>query len=192
MKKLAIAAAILSILTISTQANADSQTITAGYAYGKVQDLKNLNGINIKYRYEWDSPFSIIGSFTYMSGDSDYSYYLGRDYIKNDVDMKYYSFSAGPAYRINQYISIYGLLGVNYNKADYKTHWYNYEGRENLVDMGTENGSQSKSSFMYGAGIQINPLDYLAIDIGYEGSSFDDGRKSHSINGFNINVGYRF
>lgn len=45
---------------------------------------------------------------------------------------------------------------------------------------------------MYGAGVQINPIENVAIDIGYEGSSIDDGNKSHTINGFNIAVGYRF
>lgn len=58
--------------------------------------------------------------------------------------------------------------------------------------MGDEKGRQSRTSFMYGAGVQINPIENVAIDIGYEGSSIDDGNKSHTINGFNIAVGYRF
>jgi hypothetical protein len=36
--------------------------------------------------------------------------------------------------------------------------------------MGDEKG-QSRTSFMYGAGVQINPIENVAIDIGYEGSA---------------------
>ncbi|KAB8306336.1 Ail/Lom family protein, partial [Erwinia endophytica] len=49
-----------------------------------------------------------------------------------------------------------------------------------------------KTSFMYGAGVQINPTENWAVDVGYEGSSFDDNEKRRSLNGFNIGVGYRF
>lgn len=45
---------------------------------------------------------------------------------------------------------------------------------------------------MYGVGFQVNPMENLAVDIGYEGSSLDAGGKNRSINGFNIGVGYRF
>lgn len=191
MKTLFIRSALVAILGLSTQAQADRQTITLGYAHSKVQDLKNINGVNVKYRYEWDSPFSVIGSFTYMGGKSDYSYLATKDIIDNKVDLKYYSLSAGPAYRINSYVSVYGLIGVNYNKADYSTRWLNYEAGS-YRDMGTSDGSISKTSFMYGAGVQINPIENVAVDIGYEGSSLNDGEKDHAINGFNIGVGYRF
>lgn len=191
MKTLFIGSALIAILGLSTQAQADRQTITLGYAHSKVQDLKNINGVNVKYRYEWNSPFSIMGSFTYMGGKSDYSYLATKDIIDNKVDLKYYSLSAGPAYRINSYVSVYGLVGVNYNKADYSTRWLNYESGS-YRDMGTTDGSISKTSFMYGAGMQINPIENVAVDIGYEGSSLNDGEKNHAINGFNIGVGYRF
>jgi len=191
MKTLFIGSALIAILGLSTQAQADRQTITLGYAHSKVQDLKNINGVNVKYRYEWNSPFSIMGSFTYMGGKSDYSYLATKDIIDNKVDLKYYSLSAGPAYRINSYVSVYGLVGVNYNKADYSTRWLNYESGS-YRDMGTTDGSISKTSFMYGAGVQINPIENVAVDIGYEGSSLNDGEKNHAINGFNIGVGYRF
>jgi len=191
MKTLFIGSALIAILGLSTQAQADRQTITLGYAHSKVQDLKNINGVNVKYRYEWNSPFSIMGSFTYMGGKSDYSYLATKDIIDNKVDLKYYSLSAGPAYRINSYVSVYGLVGVNYNKADYSTRWLNYESGS-YRDMGTSDGSISKTSFMYGAGVQINPIENVAVDIGYEGSSLNDGEKDHAINGFNIGVGYRF
>ncbi|MGC6388431.1 Ail/Lom family outer membrane beta-barrel protein [Ewingella sp. S1.OA.A_B6] len=191
MKALLMTSAIAAFLGLSTLTHASQQTVTLGYAHSKIQDVNNLNGVNIKYRYEWDSPLSVIGSFTYMSGNDDYSYQLTKDIIKNKVDIKYYSLSVGPAYRFNSYISLYGLLGLNYNKVDYTSSWTNYESGSYRY-MGDQNGSQSKTSFMYGAGVQINPIENVAVDIGYEGSSIDDGNKSHAINGFNIGVGYRF
>lgn len=191
MKTFLITTGIAACLGCSTLAQADQQTVSLGYAQGKVQDAGNINGINLKYRYEWDSPISVIGSFTYMSGNDNYSYLLTRDIIDNKIDLNYYSLSVGPAYRFNEFISLYGLLGFNYNKVDYTSSWTNYESGSYRY-MGDEKGSQSRTSFMYGAGVQINPIENVAIDIGYEGSSIDDGNKSHTINGFNIAVGYRF
>lgn len=191
MKTILTASVMVASLGFCTLAQADQQTISLGYAQSKVQDLNNINGVNIKYRYEWDSPVSVIGSFTYMSGKDDYSYYLTKDIINNKVDIKYYSLSVGPAYRLNPYISFYGLLGLNYNKVDYKSSWNNYESGSYRY-MGDVRGNIKKTSFMYGAGVQINPIENVAVDIGYEGSSLDDGNQSHAINGFNIGVGYRF
>lgn len=65
--------------------------------------------MNVQYRYEWDAPLSVIGSFTYMSGDDDQRYYVDSDSVKNSIDVKYYSLMAGPAYRINEYVSLYAL-----------------------------------------------------------------------------------
>ena len=192
MKKLVVATLILSGLAFSAISHAEKNTISIGYAQSKVQDFKNINGVNVKYRYEWDSPISVIGSFTYMTGKGGIDYMATRDMIKNETKVKYYSFSVGPAYRINQYVSVYGLLGINYNKIDYRTHWYNYEGNRDYVYMGKETGNQKKSALMYGAGVQINPTDYLAFDIGYEGSRLDVSGRDYSINGFNIGVGYSF
>jgi len=45
---------------------------------------------------------------------------------------------------------------------------------------------------MYGLGLQINPVGYLAIDIGYEGSRLSSGNGTYAINGFNIGLGYIF
>ncbi|MEI2266530.1 Ail/Lom family outer membrane beta-barrel protein [Erwinia sp. CGal63] len=45
---------------------------------------------------------------------------------------------------------------------------------------------------MYGLGLQFNPVEYLAIDIGYEGSRLSSGDSTHAINGFNIGLGYSF
>lgn len=191
MKTLVIASMVISTLGLSAAAHAGQSTLSAGYAQSKVQDFKNINGVNLKYRYEWDSPISVISSFTYMSGDQSESYYVYRDRIDNHAEVKYYSLSVGPAYRINPYISVYGLLGLNYNKVDYKSSWHNYA-YNTYEYMGEESGNQKKTSLMYGVGFQVNPIENLAIDVGYEGSRLDADGRNLSINGFNIGVGYRF
>ena len=48
-----------------------------------------------------------------------------------------------------------------------------------------------ETSFAYGAGIIINPRDYLTVNLGYEGTRINMA-DDHRINGFNIGVGYRF
>ncbi|WP_337261479.1 MULTISPECIES: Ail/Lom family outer membrane beta-barrel protein [unclassified Serratia (in: enterobacteria)] len=190
MKALWMTSALVAALGLSTLAQADQHTVSVGYAQSKVQNLHNINGVNLKYRYEWDSPVSVIGSFTYMSGKDDYSYLLARDIINNEAKIKYYSLSVGPAYRFNEFISAYGLLGFNRNKVDYSSQWYNYQG--SYVLAGSQSGNENKTSLMYGAGVQINPIENVAVDIGYEGSRLNIAGQSHDINGFNIAIGYRF
>lgn len=170
----------------SQAVQADSHTVSAGYAQSKVQDFKNLRGVNLQYRYEWDSPFSVVGSFSYMKADDSYSEldnyngevsgYTGR------ADVKYTSLLAGPAYRINDYVSLYALAGLAHTKVDDKTTW---------TGGYSEEYSSKKTSFAYGAGVAVNPVKNVAVNIGYEGTrvKYDD---TVSVNGFNISVGYRF
>jgi putative virulence related protein PagC len=186
MKKISLAVCVAASLA-SSAALADNQTVSLGYAQSKVENFKNIRGVNAQYRYEWASPLSVIGSFTYMSGDDDQKYYVDSDSVKNHIDVKYYSLMAGPAYRINEYVSLYALGGVAHTKADVDTKWVNagdgYTQKDSL--------SEKSTSFAYGAGVQFNPTDELAVNVGYEGTNADiDG--SHSINGWNVGVGYRF
>ncbi|MDK9358013.1 Ail/Lom family outer membrane beta-barrel protein [Lelliottia sp. V106_10] len=192
MKYSVLTAVFLSALGVSAAVQAES-SITAGYAQAHVEGFKNINGINLKYRYEWNSPLSIITSFTFMTGSESSSYYVDRDKIDLHANVKYYSLAAGPAWRFNETVSVYALLGASYNKVDYNYNWKNYEGTRGLVDMGNVDGeSHDSTSLVYGAGVQISPLDNFVIDVGYEGSKLDDGANDHAVNGFNIGVGYRF
>lgn len=186
MKKISLAVLVAASLA-SGAALADNQTVSLGYAQSKVENFKNIRGVNAQYRYEWDSPLSVIGSFTYMSGDDDQRYYVDSDSVKNHIDVKYYSLMAGPAYRINEYVSLYALGGVAHTKADGDTTWVNagdgYTQKDSI--------SEKSTSFAYGAGVQFNPTAELAINVGYEGTNADL-QGDHSINGWNVGVGYRF
>ncbi|MGG7117208.1 Ail/Lom family outer membrane beta-barrel protein, partial [Klebsiella aerogenes] len=107
--------------------------------------------------------------------------------IKNSVDVKYYSLLVGPAYRINNYVSLYALGGAAYVKATGSTKWIN----AGDVTANYEDISEKSASFAYGAGVIINPVENLSVNIGYEGTQADLAG-SYSINGFNVGIGYRF
>lgn len=190
MKKLTAFALLISAITLSPLAVASNSTVSLGYAHSDIKNVAGINGINMKYRYEWDSPLSIISSLTYMSGSKDFFDSTNAYNYRTTENFKYYSLSAGPAYRINQYVSLYGLVGINYNKADID---FVQSGKgSNTSILYQENYNMKKTSVMYGFGVQVNPSQNLMLDLGYEGSRIKDDYKSYRINGFNIGVGYRF
>lgn len=187
LKKVVIGCLLSSCAIISANAIADNHTVSLGYAQSKVQDFNYIRGVNVQYRYEWDSPVSVIGSFTYMKGDENYS---DRTDFHGDIsgydgktDVKYYSLLAGPAYRINDYVSLYALAGFAHTKVEDKTTY---------LTQYSEKYSSNKTSFAYGAGVAINPVENIAVNIGYEGSRIKGAEDSVSVNGFNVSVGYRF
>lgn len=157
---------------------ADNHTVSIGYAQSKLQDFKNIRGVNLQYRFEWDSPVSVVGSFSYMSGKNS----LTTEVSEKKRNAKTYSFLVGPAYRFNEYVSLYGLLGLNHTKNDYNSKTYDY-----VVE-----STASSTNFAYGAGVIINPTENTSINVGYEGSRASEFDKNYSINGFTIGVGYRF
>lgn len=117
MKKIALAILLASGMT-SAAALADNHTVSAGYAQSEVKGFKDLKGFNLQYRYEFDSPLSVVGSFSWMKSDEDYTDKLAQDEISSKVEIKYYSLLAGPAYRINDYVSLYALGGIAHVKGE--------------------------------------------------------------------------
>jgi outer membrane protein X len=111
MKKIACLSALAAVLAVSAgTAVAATSTVTGGYAQSDMQGVMNkANGFNLKYRYEQDNnPLGVIGSFTYTEKDrsENGAYNKGQ----------YYGITAGPAYRLNDWASIYGVVGVGYGK----------------------------------------------------------------------------
>ena len=149
---------------VSAPAFAQS-TFSLGYSFSKVEDV-NLKGFNAQYRYEWNSPMSIVVSASRLSGDEKYS--------DGAVDVKYTSLLAGPAYRFNDFVSVYGLTGFTKATAEENDVGYHYK--------------DTKTAFAYGVGVQVNLTQNLAAHVGYEGSKIVEAK----ANGFNIGVGYRF
>ncbi len=194
MKKTAVAALVLAGSVLAAPgAMAESQTVSIGWAHAKMDNISDLNGVNLQYRYEWNSPVSLVTSFTWMSGSEDDAWHdAWGDSYKQKVDAKYYSLLVGPAYRINEYVSMYGLIGGARTKADVNYEWRNSVGADRPGGHKTINDSTDSTNFAYAAGVSINPVENLAINIGYEGTRADFYGDNYSINGFNVGVGYRF
>lgn len=171
---------LVAAIATSTSALANDHTVSVGYANVKVADIK-LKGVNAKYRYEFGSPVSVVASATHASEKQDY-YFVDQDGDDGEGTEKltYSSLLVGPAYRFNDYVSLYGLVGIA--KASYKDdgYWYDY--------VGTYNYKESKTAFAYGVGVEVNPIENLAVSVGYEGSKVLDERAK----GFNVTVGYKF
>lgn len=175
MKKILLALLLLPLLPIGAQAAGES-TISGGYAQSNIKNDNigfndNPKGFNLKYRYEMNDNVGFIGSFTYITQDYDF-YYSSSKVGKGTVD--YYSLSGGPSYRFNKYISAYGLIGAAKGKFD--------------SSINGQSESQSKTSMMYGLGLQFNPIPNVAIDASYEYSKLDKVK----ANTFVVGVGYRF
>ena len=61
------------------------------------------------------------------------------------------------------------------------------KGKTHDVLTGSDDGRHSNTSLAWGAGVQFNPTESVAIDIAYEGSGSGDWR----TDGFIVGVGYR-
>ena len=173
MKKIACLSALAAVLAFTAgTAVAATSTVTGGYAQSDAQGAANkMNGFNLKYRYEQDnSPLGVIGSFTYTEKDRTDSF---GDYNKT----QYYGITAGPAYRLNDWASIYGVVGVGYGK---------FQQTENQGLNRT--ASTSDYGFSYGAGLQFNPIQDVALDFSYEQSRI----RNVDVGTWIAGVGYRF
>ncbi|MBT9433366.1 outer membrane protein OmpX [Candidatus Sodalis endolongispinus] len=172
MKKIACLSALACVLAVAAgSASAGEITVSAGYAQGDLQGVVNkANGFNVKYRYEWDNdqPLGVISSFTYVEKDRAES----GSYDK----AQYYGFTAGPAWRINDWASLYGVVGLGYGKS--------------ISNAQTQNGNDRSTSDVgvaYGAGLQFNPMENVALDVSYEQSRI----RSTDVGTWIAGVGYR-
>ena len=169
MKKIACLSALACVLAVSVGTASAASTVTGGYAQSDMQGKANkAGGFNLKYRYENDTPLGYIGSFTYTEKSRTAS---SGDYNKN----QYYGITAGPAYRLNDWASIYGVVGVGYGKfqtTEYPTY------KHDTSDYG----------FSYGAGMQFNPIENVALDVSYEQSRI----RNVDVGTWIAGVGYRF
>lgn len=178
MKKTLLATSLiacLSIMSVNVYA-ANENTVSIGYAQNNISAAgnslnKDLKGFNFKYRYEINNALGLIGSFTH----THQGYNLSDGY--GDVgsgDFDYYSFTAGPSYRFNEYVSAYGLIGAARGKVS--------------LSVFDESVSESKTAMAYGVGVQFNPLPNIAIDASYEHTKLSDIK----VGTWMLGVGYRF
>ncbi|MFG6657219.1 outer membrane protein OmpX [Scandinavium sp. M-37] len=170
MNKIARLSALAIVLAATAgTAVAATSTVTGGYAQSDMQGEANkAGGFNLKYRYEQDNnPLGWIGSFTYTEKNHNES----NTYNK----AQYYGLTAGPAYRINDWASIYGVVGVGYGKFQ-------------ANDFPASKSDMSDYGFSYGAGMQFNPIENVALDFSYEQSRI----RNVDVGTWIAGVGYRF
>ncbi|MCE0829056.1 Ail/Lom family outer membrane beta-barrel protein [Buttiauxella sp. A2-C2_NF] len=179
MKKVITGLALAGCVMASPVALAANQTVSVGYAHSKIDNAFDLNGINLQYRYEWDASWGVMGSFSWMKGDKTYH----GDFYTSDAKAKYYSLTAGPTYRINDWISLYGALGFAHVNTSEDIDYF---------DSSSEARSGNSTSLAWGAGVIFNPVENLSVNVGYEGTNADYWNKNYAINGFNVGVGWRF
>lgn len=169
MKKIACLSALVCALVVSANPVMAQSTVTGGYAQSDYQGVINkANGFNLKYRYENGSaPFGWIGSFTYTKKDRTTNNLYNKE--------QYYGLTAGPAVRMNDWASIYGVIGVGYSKF--------------ITNKPNHNKSDtSDCGFSYGGGLQVNPIQNVALDFSYEQSRI----RSVDVGTWIVGVGYSF
>lgn len=170
---------LTAIFTFTTQnALAETQAVSAGYAHSNINNTSiNLDGINLRYSYEWDLPLGMMGTFTWMQGHKSTTDDTGSRY---NLKGKYYSLMAGPVYRISEPVSVYASLGVANTDVKLKSK------ADNVIL------SSYSTSLAWGAGIIINSTDNFNLTVGYEGSRAHIYDDHYSITGFNAGIGFRF
>lgn len=169
MKKIACLSALACVLAVSVStATAATSTVSGGYAQSDMQGVANkAKGFNLKYRYENDTPLGYIGSFTYTE----------KDRTDNGLYNKaqYYGITGGPAFRINDWASIYGVVGVGYGKFQ-------------STEYPATKSDSSDYGVSYGAGMQFNLMENVALDVSYEQSRI----RHVDVGTWIAGVGYRF
>ena len=169
MRKLCavILSAVVWLVAAGTPASAaeHQSTLSAGYlqTHTDMPGSDDLKGINVKYRYEFTDTLGLVTSFSYANAkDEQKTHYSDTRWHEDSVRNRWFSVMAGPSVRVNEWFSAYAIAGVAYSRVS--------------------------TSLAWGAGVQFNPTESVAIDLAYEGSGSGDWR----TDGFIVGVGYKF
>lgn len=178
-------------------------TIPAENVVSKADKYSDPRGVSAKVRYEFTDQWGIIGALTYLSSSAS-----GRLYSENaagdvaetlsghgEINSTYYSVQAGPAYRINDYVSAYAMAGLATAKVErYFDYEYQQPGKQKTGKAYPRKSgtllrdNERKTQLTYSAGLQFNVYSGLTLDVAYEGSGSGDWKTS----GFNVGLGYKF
>ncbi|EGA3073706.1 Ail/Lom family outer membrane beta-barrel protein [Escherichia coli] len=173
------AAICLAVSGAPAWASEHQSTLSAGYLHAStnVPGSDDLNGINVKYRYEFTDTLGLVTSSRWH-----------EDSVRN----RWFSVMVGPSVRVNEWFSAYAMAGVAYSRVSTFSGDYlrvtDNKGKTHDVLTGSDDGRHSNTSLAWGAGVQFNPTESVAIDIAYEGSGSGDWR----TDGFIMGVGYKF
>ena len=185
-----LAALIAALLTGNTMVNAAEHSLSLGYTRAKLDSVK-LHGADIKYRFEWGSPWSVIGSFSFQTKNTGLISDNSQGIKSGENKIKIGSLMAGPAWRFNEFFSLYGMAGLN--KLKLHQQW--------KMNQANSNGTQSSQQFsdsshhlspVISIGTQINPLNSVVIDLSYSVSRQKTGYARYNFNVLGLGVGVKF
>ncbi|EFF2323243.1 Ail/Lom family outer membrane beta-barrel protein, partial [Escherichia coli] len=147
-----------------------------------------LKGINVKYRYEFTDTLGLVTSFSYANAkDEQKTHYSDTRWHEDSVRNRWFSMMAGPSVRVNEWFSAYAMAGVAYSRVSTFSGDYlrvtDNKGKTHDVLTGSDDDRHSNTSLAWGAGVQFNPTESVAIDIAYEGSGSGDWRTDGFIVG---------
>ncbi len=149
--------------------------------------------IDVKQCYEFTDTLGLVTSFSY-AGDKNrqLTRYSDTRWHEDSVRNRWFSVMAGPSVRVNEWFSAYAMAGMAYSRVSTFSGDYlrvtDNKGKTHDVLTGSDDGRHSNTSLAWGAGVQFNPTESVAIDIAYEGSGSGDWR----TDGFIVGVGYKF
>lgn len=214
---------LLSIIaTPSVHAAAGDQTLSFGYAsvnggfahdaYSKnkadydshINGVSNLlthnadsekdpQGVFVRYRYEFDDTWGVMGAVSYASSSMNNYFEAGKAAEKkkpkeieksfsNDIKSQYVSLLVGPTIRANNWVSAFGLVGVAHQKFDNYMHDHAKTPAKEI----SHSSSSSQTSLAYALGLQFNAYKNFVIDAAWTGT------ERGNANGFNVGIGYKF
>ncbi|WP_033814526.1 Ail/Lom family outer membrane beta-barrel protein, partial [Escherichia coli] len=104
-----------------------------------------LNGINVKYRYEFTDTLGMVTSFSY-AGDKNRQ-------LTRYSDTRWFSVMAGPSVRVNELFSAYAMAGVSYSRVSTFSGDYlqvtDNKGKTHDVLTGSDDGRHSNTSLAW-------------------------------------------
>ncbi|EGE8096842.1 Ail/Lom family outer membrane beta-barrel protein, partial [Escherichia coli] len=173
----------LAVSGVPAWASEHQSTLSAGYLHASTDapGSDDLNGINVKYRYEFTDTLGLITSFSYANAEDEQKTHYSdtrwhEDYVRN----RWFSVMAGPSVRVNEWFSAYAMAGVAYSRVSTFSGDYfrvtDNKRKTHDVLTGSDDARYSNTSLAWGAGVQFNPTESVAVDVAYEGSGSGDWR----------------
>lgn len=161
----------------------DTEGVASLYGKASSDGYDDPKGMFMRYRYEFDDRWGVIGSFSYAVNDGKITTNANSLRATAKTTAEYASALVGPSLRINDYVSLYGLAGMAYKHIKQDIDAYTSYGS------GNSSVSEDKFNFAYSIGAQFNIYEGLVFDAAYEASP---GNRDWKTNGFTVGIGYRF
>ncbi|EOX7204151.1 Ail/Lom family outer membrane beta-barrel protein, partial [Escherichia coli] len=153
-------------------ASGPQTTLSAGWLHARTQvsESDNLNGFNVKYRYEFTDSVGLVSSFSYANVQHIKNQRHDADrWHEDSLRHRWFSVMAGPSVRVNEWFSAYAMAGVAYSRVSTFSGDYlcvtDSKGKRHDVLTGSDDARHSNTSLAWGAGVQFNPTESVAIDV---------------------------